>query len=389
MSFVPKDVVILPESTPEYPDRWVAMNVFARTSLGISSEVLAFLGHAGAVRFVEDEAKTFVCWEIEYFSNEDGLLADPSRFRRDPAQWRPLRLGREALEAKLKAHCLLVDDECAYRARFQPKRNLLDFQHFGNFHQQHGQHMMLVKREDPGRWWIGQKFTEGRRAVRRDSLYGAVQWDSLADYFERSIRPGATAVDVGCGIGIYSNLMASCGAVVRGVDPSEEYLAVARQNAVDNATFFKANIGEAGGLDAVPDGWADIVFMSDALLFYFVPYYPGQKADIQVLLAEIRRILKPDGIFVSVEPHPAFYQNPWLGDEDRPFTILTEYAHRSFGIVPPGAWLAQAFAAGGFVIRDLFELGPADYFKDVDARAYHFAREFPLWQLIELTATER
>ena len=40
--------------------------------------------------------------------------------------------------------------------------------------------------------------------------------------------------------------------------------------------------------------------MSDALLFYFVPFYPGQKADIQILLAAVRRILKDGGVFDQI-----------------------------------------------------------------------------------------
>ena len=322
--------------------------------------------------------------DIEYFSNEDGLLADPSRFRRDPAQWRELRLDQSALEFKLKAHCILIDDDAAYRARFQPKKNLLDRQHFGNFHQQHGQHMMLIKRADPAQWWMDQKFTPDRRAVREDNLYGAVQWSFLESYFKRIIKPGSRVIDLGCGTGIYSNLIARYDADVLGIDPSDDYLNVARKNAIGQVSFIKAKIGEAGGLDAVADEWADIVFMSDALLFYFVPFYPGQKADMQLLLGEIRRMLKPGGMFVSLEPHALFYMAPWLGAQDRPFTILTEYLHKSFGIVPPFSWLVHAFAAAGFAVTDLFEIGPADYLKALDARSYHFAREFPLWQLLEL-----
>jgi SAM-dependent methyltransferase len=359
------------------------MNVFARTSLGITGDVLSFLGQLNEAR-PTDPATTFLCWDIEYFSNEEGLLADPTRYRRDPTQWKELRLDRNALEAKLKAHCILIDDEAAYRARFQSKRHLLDREHFGNFHQQHGQHMMLTRRTDPGQWWMSQKFTPDRRAVRSDNLYGAVQWSFLQSYFKRIIAPGSTAIDIGCGTGIHSNLMAECGAQVVGLDPSEEYLEVARTNAAPHTSFVKANIGEAGGLATIADASADLVFMSDALLFYFVPFYPGQKADMQVLLADIRRILKPGGTFVSMEPHAVFYHAPWLGAYDRPFTIVTEYLHKRFGIVPTFSWLVHALAQGGFAVKDLMEVGPADYFEAVDARAYHFSREFPVWQLLEL-----
>jgi SAM-dependent methyltransferase len=381
MSFVPGDVVILPAEGQ--PGRWVALNVFARTSLGISAPVLAVLS-AGAQE-AGTLPDTFTCWEIEYFSNENCLLADPSRFRRDAAAWREVRLDRGALDRKLRDRCILIDDEAAYRERFQPKRNLLDSRHFGNFHQQHGHHLMVVKRTDPAKWWMQQKFTEDYRAVRSDTLYGGIQWSFLKDYFPARIKAGMKVVDLGCGTGIYCNLMARAGAQVLGVDPSDEYLAVAREHALPNVSFAKMDIGAPGGLDAIPDASADLIFMSDALLFYFVPFHPGQQADMSALLADIRRILKPGGTFVSLEPHGAFYLCPWLGSPDRPFTILTEYLHKSYGIVPPFSWLMRALCAAGFAMTDMQELAPAEYFKEVDARGYHFASQFPLWQLLEFT----
>lgn len=391
MSFIPRDVIILPESTPDRPDRWVAMNVFARTSLGVSGEVLAFLAHAvsGAHEKLPAAAgEAYRCWDVERFSNEDGLLADPSRYQRDVTAWRELRLNAAALVEKLKAHCILVEDEKAYRERFQPKRNLLDREHFGNFHQQHGQNLILNKREQPSAWWMKQKFTDDLRAVRADTLYGAVQWSFLEDYFARTIKPGMRVIDLGCGTGIYSNLLAKCGAEVRGIDPSDEYLDVARKFAAPNTSFEKAAVGEPGGLADIPSGWADVVFMSDALLFYFVPFYPGQRAEIQTLLADVRRILKNRGRFLSLEPHGVFYLSPWLGDRDRPFTVLTEYLHKTYGVVPPFSWLIRETAKAGFVVRDLLEIGPADYFREIDPRGYQFASEFPLWQLMELMPWE-
>lgn len=384
MSFVPKDVVLLPESTPAHPDRWVAMNVFARTALGLSGEVVALLGAISRGDAAPAGDRTFRCWDIECFSNADGLLADPSRYQRDPAKWRELDLDYAALVAKLKTHCILIDDEAAYRARFQPKKNLLDRQNFGDFHQQHGQHLMLVKRANPAEWWMQQKFSADYLSVRPDTLYGAVQWCFLKDFFAARIKPGMTVIDLGCGTGIYANAMAAHGATVIGIDPSEEYLAVARANAVEGTRFEAMNIGEAGGLDAIPDASADMVFMSDALLFYYRPFYPGQKADIQVVLRDIRRILKPGGVFISLEPHAAFYLTPWLGAADRPFTVVSEYLHKWYGIVPPLSWMIQAFSEAGLAVADMQEIGPADYFADIDPRGYNFATEFPLWQLLEL-----
>ncbi len=380
--FVPKDVILLPESSRTRPDRWVAMNVFARSCLGVSGEVVQALGRLDDIGVLDE--KRFLCWDIERFSNEDGLLADPSRFVRDTATWAELWLDGTALLEKLKMHSIVIDDEAVYRARFQPKRHLLDHRNFGNFHQQHGQHMALKKREDPAAWWMRQKFAPDLLAVRPETLYGAIQWKFLEEFAAHRMQSGLEVIDLGCGTGIYCNLMAKHGASVLGVDPSEEYLSVARNNAIGGTRFVNMKIGQAGGLSGIPSASADMVLMVDALLFYFVPFYPGQQADISILLADISRILKPGGVFVSLEPHAAFYLTPWLGAVDRPFTVITEYLHKEFGVVPPLSEMIGSLIKAGLFVTAMQELGPHYYFKNFDPRGYHFAREFPLWQLLEL-----
>jgi SAM-dependent methyltransferase len=390
MSIIPKDVILLPEMSPEFPERWVAMNVFSRTCLGVSSEVLTFMGNIvlGDNRIKDMfNGKLFRIWEIERFSNEDGLLADPSRFMRNVVRWKDMIVDTKELISRLKQHVLLVDDENYYCSRFQLKKNLLDYEHFGNFHQQHGQYLMVVKRENPANWWLKQKFTEDMVSVRSDNLYGAVQWKFLTEYFHRKIKPGWSAIDVGCGTGIYSNLMAKYGANVLGIDPNKDYISIATANAAPNTRFEIMNIGELGALNSIPNHFADIIYMSDALLFYFVPYYPGQKADIQILFADFLRILKPDGIFICLEPHCLFFLTPWLGSEDHPFTVVNEYRQKLFGIVPNFSQLIQAFTRGGFAITHMEEPTPDPEFEKKDKRAYHFARQFPLWHLFELKKT--
>lgn len=383
MMAVPSDVILLPESSSHQSDRWVAFNVFARSALGINSDVVRVLGAMSSPGGAALEG-TFRCWEIEWFSNERGLLADPTRWERDVSKWRELTLDGSALLQKLQDHFIVINDEASYRARFQQKRHLLDRARFGNFHQQLGTHLAVTQRANPVEWWVEQKFTADRRAVRSETLYGAVQAHFLDSYFPKRIRPGMHVVDLGCGTGVYSNAMAKCGATVLGVDPEDSYLSVGRSHAAEGAQFQRMNVGEPRALDAIPTASADLVFMSDALLFYFVPVHPSQHADITTLLADIRRILKPSGAFVSMEPHGVFYLAPWLGDADRPFTVVTEYMHRTFGITPSLSALVRALTAGGFALTNLEEIGPGELYEAVDPRGYHFAREFPLWQLLEL-----
>ena len=100
-------------------------------------------------------------------------------------------------------------------------------------------------------------------------------------------------------------------AKVLGVDPNENYIKLAKQNAIQGATFEQMNIGFTNSLEKLQSASFDYVFMSDALLFYFVPPKLEQKPDIQNLLVNIRRLLKPDGIFINVEPHYIFWLLPW------------------------------------------------------------------------------
>jgi len=389
MSSVPKDVIILPEFSEKYPDRWVAMNMFARTCLGVSSKVLDFLSHIESLSAPEIAklygGEQFRIWEIERFPFAVGSLADPTCYIRDINQWgESLTFGVNELVFKLKKHNLLIDDEEAYRAQFQLKKNLMDKVHFGNYHQQVGQHMLLVERKSPSKFWLEQKFAEDLQTVRSDNLYGAVQAHYLEDYFGRKISSGDEVLDVGCGTGIYANMMARAGAKVLGIDPSEEYIKIARDKAVGNTLFEIMNIGTKGALDSIPDNSADLIFMSDALLFYFVPVFPERKDDVKILFADLRRILKSNGTFVSLEPHPVFWLAPWLGSIDRPFTIKTEYMKKNFGVTPTIHKLIQAFVQGGFAVTYMDELLPDSEFKSVDPRAYYFANEFPVWHIFEL-----
>ena len=100
--------------------------------------------------------------------------------------------------------------------------------------------------------------------------------------------------------------------------------------------------------------------------------------------ADVHRILKPGGRFINMEPHFIFRLLPWLGEVERPFSILTEYGNRSFGVVPSISELIQADGRGGFAVIWMDEVVPEDAFKTSDPRAYHFAKEFPIWQIFEL-----
>jgi len=375
MSMLSRDIIILPEDH----GCWLVMNVFTRTCLGMNTAGLDCL-RAESRQVSSAEIKI---WDIGRFSNVDGLLADPTCYLRDSAKWsEPSIVSAESFLALCRKKFILIDDVAAYRARFALKTDLLDGTHFGNFHQQHGQHLLLKERVKSEEWWLAQKFNEDFTGIR-PNLYQAIQENYLKKYFKIKFTGQPAVVDIGCGTGYYANLMAEAGAFVTGIDPTLKYLDIARKKAAPNARFELMDVKSERLLSSVPDHSADYAFMSDAMLFYFaVPV--GKPFDLQVLLKEVRRILKPGGTFISVEPHYIFWLLPWLGEKDRPFTVLTEYLHKNFHVTAYYSQLIQAWSQGGFAVSWMDEMRPHEDFKKNDQRAFSFADEFPLWQLFEL-----
>jgi len=373
MAFVPGDCVVLPAP----PDRWIVHNVRTRTAVGLDDAALA-AWRDGAT----DEARGGrVFTGAGWFSQTACSLHDPTRIRRNPAEWgEGVALNGAALRALLVQRHLLVEDLAVYARLFERPAHALDRGRLGNFHDQLGRHLLLERRVDPTAWWVGQKFTiDGD--VRGDTAYGTVQAPALAAALDRFVRPGSDVVDVGCGTGYYAVEMARRGARVLGIDPDPEHVerARARARSADvpktEARFEIMDLARGAGFADLPDAAFDVAFMSDALLFAFVPIAPRGVRDPDAVFAQLARVLRPGGRFVSVEPHGDFYLAPWLGEPERPFTVLTEHRHRRFSSAPT---LGEA-APVAFALVSLEELYRDPSRSTGDPRADAFADEFPLW----------
>jgi SAM-dependent methyltransferase len=377
VAVVPGDCIVLPAP----PDAWLVLNVRTRTAAGLDDAGLA-AWRSG----VPDEAAAGRLYPAAgWFSQTDCSLHDPSRLRRDPSTWgEGVLLSGGALRAGLVQRYLLVEDPAAYERLFERPVHALDRGRLGNFHDQLGRHLLLERRMDPNAWWVGQKFTPAGD-VRGDTAYGTVQAPALAAALDRFVRPGDHVLDAGCGTGYYAVEMARRGARVLGIDPEPAHLERARARAlacgVSNreCDFGGMDLGRACGFGDLPDAAFDTIFMSDALLFAFVPISPRGSPDPEAVFAQLARVLRPGGRFVSVEPHGDFYLAPWLGDPTRPFTVLTEHRHRRFSSAPTLGQVAPVAFAHGFALVHLDELYRAPTRSTGDARADAFADEFPLW----------
>ena len=363
------------------PDRWIVSNVFTRSHIGVDGRGLHWLDALTSGQTLR--GKTVKLWEISFFSNEESLLADPTRMMRDPSKWKTPKVLRPADFEKICIELtILIEDQDAYRGRFNRKLNLLDRHHFGNFHQQLGQHLMIKRRQEPTNWWPRQKFAEGFKSVR-PGPYREIEEHYLDEYFSKYISPDTVVLDIGCGTGYFTRKIAKATPHVIGLDPNEDYIKIAKNGAKTNAAFAVAPLGQPNALSNIKCASVDMVFMSDALLFYFVSPIASEPEDLRALLTEVNRVLKPGALFVNVESHFQFWLSPWFGDEIHPFTILTEHSQRNFYVTPTFSEYIQSVVKFGFTVRWMDELKPNPELANTSNRAYHFAREFPLWQIFE------
>jgi len=382
---IPNDVIIQAAEN----GRWILYNVFSQTTIAITTQSLELLSkiqsNVDLNNILEQsEAEFFYIWDIEWFSNYNGLLAEPTRRIRDLKKWpKPHKFNAKEFIFFLQKKYFIIDDEQKYSSIFGLKNSIIDNEHLGNFHQQLGKILILEKKEDPDTWWLSQKFDKDQENLN-DNLYRAIQENFLKNFFENRFNSTHKILDLGCGIGYYSNLMSNTGAQIIGVDPNKKFIEIAKIHQRKNTTFHNSEIGKRNSLSWIESKSMDYIFMSDALLFYFVSPDPKEKLELKDLFSEIKRILKPGGRFFSLEPHGLFFLRPWLGEANRPFTIITEYTNRWFNIVPNFSEMIQTFIKNNFIIRDIKELTVSKDFLKKDKRATNFAAEFPLWWFFEL-----
>ena len=135
------------------------------------------------------------------------------------------------------------------------------------------------------------------------------RYDSFADWYDREFmaKPGAGAdtralvvqllgggpgrlLDVGCGTGVFANTFAELGWSVTGVDVSEDMLRLARERPLEVVVA-----------DARRLPFDDATFDAAVSLWTHT-----DMEDFGRVVAEVARVLRPDGTFVYVGAHPCF-----------------------------------------------------------------------------------
>jgi len=149
-----------------------------------------------------------------------------------------------------------------------------------------------------------------------DSPSGRRRADRRARLFieHAALRPGRTALELGCGTGVFLTRVAPSGARIRGIDLSPDLLAKAHVKiaALENVEL---DCGNAEQLP-YPDGCFDAVYGSSVL----------HHLHLEAALGEALRVLRPGGRIVFAEPN---ILNPQVA-----FMFHFGLTKRYFGVSP-------------------------------------------------------
>lgn len=160
-------------------------------------------------------------------------------------------------------------------------------------------------------WNIISPHYQAHRRISTDDVHygplapGEQELDLLGD-----VR-GKQILEVGCGGGQNSIALAKWGATCTGLDPSSAQLDHARHLAHEEGVSIRFVNGVAEDLSAFAERTFDLVLSSFA--FDYV-------TDLPRTYREVRRVLRPGGLFVFCHSHPWFQAVGWhlAGDPDAP-----------------------------------------------------------------------
>jgi ubiquinone/menaquinone biosynthesis C-methylase UbiE len=202
------------------------------------------------------------------------------------------------------------------------------------------------------------EFNEWARAGRGESMERGHRPVGEQAIEHLRVPEDARVLDLGCGSGWATRLLAGYAArgLAVGLDISDEMIELARASSAefDNAEF---HVGSAARLP-FDDGYFTHAFSMESLYYY---------EDVGAALREVRRVLKPGGLFVTVvdlykENEPS---HQWVQQLKVPVHLLSIEDYRNL------------FAQAGFVdVRDERLYDPAPVPADYTSGSFRSREEF-------------
>ncbi|MFL6212378.1 MAG: class I SAM-dependent methyltransferase [Blastocatellia bacterium] len=234
--------------------------------------------------------------------------------------------------------------------------------------------------------------------------------DSFSENIERPVIEalfgdlmGASALDLGCGSGVYATRLAACGARVVGVDLSAAMLDLARERARLHGVALDLLIADIARPLPFADAQFDLLFTATALHYV---------EDLGGVMREMARLLRPQGRLIASLLHPmstarfplhrsedsnverwegraawpAHYfgaarrriETPWLG-----FGNVSDEGQRLDCFHHTVSDYFAAAQSAGLHIKQLREPAPPAAFAAKNAARYEEAISLPLYLIIE------
>jgi len=194
-----------------------------------------------------------------------------------------------------------------------------------------------------------------------DEYAAAIRDNSYNAHYERpsllALLPALqdkAVIDLGCGPGVYSEYLLSQGARVTAVDRSEQMVEIVKEKLGERIHCYQQDL--AAGLPLEADAAYDLAICPLAIHYL---------EDLSPLFRDVKRILKPGGLFVFSTHHPFvdyqlsptgnYFLQEKIVDEwetlGRP--IRVEYFRRSL------SQIVQPLTDAGFSVLELTEGKPA------------------------------
>lgn len=263
----------------------------------------------------------------------------------------------------------------------------------GNFYEQIGTEA-LVRRTQATTWWTQQKFnTELTETL--PTPYKFIEEVFLDRYFAEDL-PGRTVLEIGCGIGYFTNRIARHAQSVVGIDYNPSYVKMAHERwgtgSADNMDFAVGDMITMTPNEPPLCGRRfDRIVLIDTFLFLFDAVYQKPLFDNRLRIVEnLASLLAPNGRLLIFDPHP-LWLTPWVGgraggdqgEASKPIGILTEYRQRQFKVAPTLEESTQLLFDAGLRIRRVLEPSIDSAYRETNAAAYAFMADIPQWWLIE------
>src|SRR5579872_4189714 len=148
--------------------------------------------------------------------------------------------------------------------------------------------------------------------VERLEKHQPVEYAITKRYLQRYISDGATVVDVGAGVGHYSELLARRGCNIYLVDVAERLLATAKERLVTAGLerhLRSAHHASATDLSFLPDACCDAALLLGPL------YHLDMAEERQKALAEASRLLRPEGLLFAAGINRMTWLNAFFNNE--------------------------------------------------------------------------